>query len=304
MSGDLATAIHEKRRWNYELVVVTYHSRPLVESMFERLPVDLPIVIVDNAQGADGMGELIENRPSARYLTGPGRGYPSGANLGVLSSTYDYVVLVDPDTSPAIDQIDSLVRDLEQDPGLAAVEVMTVEPDGRAELSGGWEPTPLRAFVHAAGLHKLFPTAGLYARPVPGQPLQPEWMSGSCTAVPVRIFRELGGFDESYFVYSDDVEFGRRVREAGLRLRLRTDICMQHLGTGSGEGRPRMLRYRGASMTRYLLRYNTTSRTNAMRVFLSVGLAARIPLCLLRNRRAQVLEHVAYLRGLWFGPPT
>lgn len=301
---DAAVASGLERRWNYELVLVTYHSRSLVESMFERLPVDLPVVIVDNAQGADGMAELIENRPSTRYLLGPGRGYATGVNLGVLSSTYDYVVLVNPDTAPEVGQIDSLVRDLEQDPELAAVEAMTVEPDGRPELSGGWEPTPTRALVHAVGAHKLFPRAGLYARPVPGRPLQLDWISGCCMAVSSRIFRDLGGLDEGYFVYSDDVDFGRRIREAGLRLRLRTDIRMQHLGAGSGESKDRMLQYRGASMTRYLDRYNTPVRTNAMRVFLTAGLSARVPVCVLRRRRAQAREHIAYLRGLWFGPPS
>jgi GT2 family glycosyltransferase len=180
---------------------------------------------------------------------------------------------------------------------------MTVEPDGRAELSGGWEPSPIRALVHAVGLHKLFPRAGLYARPVPGRPLQLDWVSGCCMAVSARIFRELGGLDEGYFVYSDDVDFGRRVRAAGLRLRLRTDICVPHQGAGSGESKDRMLRYRGASMTRYLRQYNGSGRTNAIRIFLTAGLAARVPVCRFRGRHAQAREHVAYLRGLWFGPP-
>jgi len=303
--ADLETREYSRsgRDWAYELVLVTYHSRPLVESLFERLPVDLPIVIVDNAQGADGISELIDGRPATRYLTGPGRGFASGANLGALTSTYDYVIFGNPDSAPEVAQIDSLVRDLEEDPRLAAVDALPIQPDGRPELSGGWEPTPARAFAHAVGAHKLFPRAGLYARPVPGQPIRLDWMSGCCMAVPSRIFRELGGFDESYFLYSDDVEFGRRIRESGMRQRLRTDVCVPHLGAASGESKDRMLRFRGTSMTRYLRRHNTAGATNAIRIFLTAGLGARIPLCRLRGRRVQAQEHISYLRGLWFGPP-
>src|ERR1700712_2818548 len=275
------------RQWTYELVLVTYHSRALVESMYEWLPPDLPIVIVDNARGADGVADLAEDRPATRYLIGSGRGFASGANLGALTSTYEYVIFGNPDSAPEVAQIDSLVRDLEQDPGLAAVDALAMQPDGRPELSGGWEPTPIRALAHAIGVHKLFPRAGLYARPVPGRPLQVDWMSGCCMAVPSRIFRELGGFDESYFLYSDDVEFGRRIRESGLRQRLRTDVCVPHLGAASGESKDRMLRYRGASMPRSLRRHNTAGRMNSMRVFLTAGLMARIPVCRLRGRRVQ-----------------
>ena len=122
-------------------------------------------------------------------------------------------------------------------------------------------------------------------------------------AVPARIFRELGGFDESYFLYGDDVEFGRRIRESGMHQRLRTDVGVTHLGAASGESKDRMLRFRGASMTRYLRRHNSGRRTNTMRIFLTAGLIARIPMCRLRGRHDQAREHLSYLRGLWFGRP-
>jgi GT2 family glycosyltransferase len=292
------------RPWIYELVLVTYHSRALVESMFERLPADLPVVIVDNAQGADGMADLAAMRPATRYLIGPGRGFAAGANAGARTSTYEYLIFSNPDTAPEVAQIDSLVRDLEEDPALAAVDALAMQPDGRPEMSGGWEPTPLRALAHALGVHKLFPSAGLYARPVPGRPLEVDWMSGCCMAVPSRIFHELGGFDESYFLYSDDVEFGRRIRESGLRQRLRTDVHISHLGASSGESKDRMLRFRGASMTLYLRRHNSAGRTNIMRIVLTAGLIMRIPVCRLRGRHAQAREHLSYLGGLWFGAPA
>ena len=79
---------------------------------------------------------------------------------------------------------------------------------------------------------------------------------------------------------------------------------MHHAGAGSGESKDRMLQCRGASMTQCLRRYNGRLRTDSMRVFLTAGLAARVPLCLARRRKAQAREHRAYLRGLWSGPPA
>jgi GT2 family glycosyltransferase len=301
--GDAASAVRERRHWDYEVVLVTYHSRPLVEALLARLPADIPVVIVDNSQGADGMAELTRDLAAVRYLSGPGRGFAVGANLGAFSSAYERVVFVNPDSMPSVGQIDSLVADLDRDPLLAAVGAMTLQPDGRAELSGGWEPSPARALVHALGVHKIFRTAGLWARPVPGRALRLDWMAGSCMAVPLRMFRELGGFNESYFVYGDDVEFGRAIREAGLHQRIRTDLCVPHLGAGSGESKERMLQFRGASMVRYLRRHNSAMRANAIRMLLTAGMVARYPMCRLRGRHAQAQEHAAYLRGLWAGAP-
>jgi N-acetylglucosaminyl-diphospho-decaprenol L-rhamnosyltransferase len=168
---------------------------------------------------------------------------------------------------------------------------------------GGWEPTVRRAVVHALGMHKLVPTAGLWARPVPGRPLVLDWLSGACMAVRRDVFCALGGFDENFFVYSEDVAFGRRVREAGLRQKICTDILVPHVGGGSGEARPRMLQMRGASMVSYVRRHNPGSVVNGIRLALSAGYGARYVLCRLRRRRAEAEEHVAYLRGLWTGAP-
>ena len=51
-----------------------------------------------------------------------------------------------------------------------------------------------------------------------------DWLSGACIAVPRKKLLDLGGWDESFFVYCDDVTLGRTIREAGLRERLRTEL--------------------------------------------------------------------------------
>ena len=293
-----------RRHYEYELVLVTYHSRPLVEALLANLPAALPVVIVDNSQGADGVDEMARARQGTRYLAGPGTGFAAGANLGARSSSYATVVFVNPDSSPCLAQLDSLVAEFDRDPQLAVASATTVLPDGGVEIGvGGWEPSVGRALVHAIGAHKVFPTAGLWARPVPGQPIVLDWVSGACMAVPRQLFCNIGGFDESYFVYNEDVDFGRRIREAGLRQLVRTDLLVPHLGGGSGEGKTRMLQLRGASLMLYVRRHNSYLAVHGIRIALTGGYVGRYASCLLRGRRAQSREHAAYLRGLWTGPP-
>ena len=286
-----------------EVVLVAYRSAALVERLLTDLP-GLPVVVVDNARGADGLADVVARSPGARYLDGPGRGFASGANAGARSSDRDVVVFVNPDSSPTAEQIRDLAAEVAADPGLGAVSATTVLPDGRVEIGvGGWEPTVRRALVHAVGAHKVLPTGGLWARPVPGRPLELDWLSGACMAVRRETFLALGGFDESFFVYNEDVAFGRSVREAGLRNRIRTDVLVPHLGGGSGEGKTRMLRLRGASLVRYVRRHNGAATTLGVRAALTLGYGPRWLLARARRRDALAAEHAAYVTGLWRGAP-
>lgn len=288
----------------YEVVLVAYRSGSLVRALLDDLPAGLPVAIVDNGHGVDGLDEIPARRPATRYLDGPGRGFAAGANLGVATSGSEVVVFVNPDSSPTVEQLDVLVADVVADPNLAAVSATTVGPDGRVEIGvGGWEPTATRALVHAVGAHKLFPRAGLWARPVPGEPIRLDWLSGACMAVRRRTFLELGGFDEDFFVYNEDVAFGRRVREAGMSLRIRTDILVGHLGGGSGDGKSQMLRLRGDSMVRYVRRHGGAASVLGIRLALTMGYAPRWLMCVARGRHGRAREHVSYVRGLWFGAP-
>jgi N-acetylglucosaminyl-diphospho-decaprenol L-rhamnosyltransferase len=289
---------------SFEVVLVTYRSRDLLATMFDRLPDDVPVAVVDNAQGTDGVPQLVAGRKNARYLDGAGEGFAKAANAGARTSTADVVLFLNPDTSPTAAQLRALVADLEGDPRLAAVSATTVRPDGRVELGvGGWEPTAGRALAHALGLHVIFPTAGLNARPEPNKPLDVDWLTGACLAVPRERFLALGGFDESFFVYNEDMAYGRAVRLAGLRQKLRTDILVPHVGGGSGEARTRMFQMRGASMVAYVADHNPPTTVQGLRLALTAGTLARSAVAAARGDKALSAEHRAYVRGLWTGAP-
>jgi N-acetylglucosaminyl-diphospho-decaprenol L-rhamnosyltransferase len=287
-----------------ELVIVTYFSRDLVADLLSSLPEEVPVVIVDNADGADGIADLVAQRPHGRYVVGGGVGFARAANLGARTSTRPYLVFVNPDTRPTYDQLASLVEELAGDDTLAAVAATTVGPDGRVELGvGGWEPTLPRTLVYATGLHSRFPHSGLFARPVPGAPIRLDWLTGACMAVPRARFLALDGFDERFFLYNEDMSYGRRLREAGFRLRLRTDVLVPHAGAGSGGAKATMLQMRGASMMTYLARHNSRSVTQAMRLTLTAGALGRWLVCRLRSRGDAARGFAAYNRGLWRGAP-
>jgi len=303
-SAERRVPVGAARAGGYEVVLVAYRSRDLVAALLARLPAEVPVAVVDNARGVDGVQQVCADRAGTRYLAGQGQGFARAANLGAKTSRARYVVFVNPDSAPTVHQMEALVGDLRADDRLAAAGATTVRPDGRVELGvGGWEPTVGRAVMYACGLHRAFPRAGLFARPVPGRPLELDWLSGACLAVPRERFLQLGGFDEAFFVYNEDMAYGRRVREAGLRMLLRTDLLVPHLGGGSGDARPLMLQMRGASMVRYLSAHHGAPTVTGIRVALSLGALLRCAVAAARGARGAAGEQLAYLRGLWRGAP-
>jgi GT2 family glycosyltransferase len=284
-----------------EVVLVAYRSRPLIEQLLDTLP-GLDVVVVDNASGADGLPDLALTRPGVRYLDGRGSGFARGANLGALSSAGDVVLFVNPDARPSAEVLESLVADVRDDPTCVSSAALNTDEHGRSELgSAGWEPTVPRALVHALGLHKIAPRAGLFARPVPGEPIQVDWTTGSCMAVRRELFADLGGFDESYFVYSEDVAFGRTVRRRGLHQKLRTDLLVPHLSAGSGAPSLEMMRLRGASMARYVRTERGPLRGAGIRAVLAAGYLARVAQQRLRGNEPRAREHLAYVSGVVSG---
>ena len=100
----------------YELVVVSYHSRPQIEGLLADLPAELPLAIVDNASGRDGLRDLTAARPNTRYLDGGGNGFAKAANLGARSTAYEYVIFVNPDARPTLTNLNTLVTTLAEEP--------------------------------------------------------------------------------------------------------------------------------------------------------------------------------------------
>jgi GT2 family glycosyltransferase len=286
----------------YELVVVSYHSRPQVEGLLAELPADLPLVLVDNAGNRDGLAELVAARPNGRYLDGGGNGFAKAANLGARSTTYEYVIFVNPDCRPTQVNLETLVSTVAGAPLLASCAATMVSADGRVEIgTGGWEPSLRRALVHAAGLHKLLPEAGLFARPRPYLPIQVDWTTGACMAVRTSTFLGLGGFDEQFYVYNEDVAFGRAVREKSLVQSLRTDILVRHSAGGSGAPSREMLRLRGASMARYVAQHNSRQVATLIRISLAAGYLTRVLQQLIARNRPRAMEHFSYVLGVLTG---
>lgn len=282
-----------------EVVLVSYRSRRHVEALLQLWGPQVHVAVVDNSGGADDLHELDHAMPHVRYLDGGGQGFARAANLGAFTSEARFVAFVNPDSRPTSDDLLALARGLAADPDAVSHAATVTGHDGDVEIGvGGWEPSIARTAVFAFGLHKRMPTAGIYAKPRLGEQLDLEWTTGACMVVRAQTFRELGGFDESFFVYNEDMSFGRRAREAGLRQVLRADIVVPHGAGGSGAPSNEMLRLRGASFANYVERYHGGLAAKTMRGSMALGYALRSAQRRLQGNDDLAAQYRAYIGGL------
>lgn len=283
-----------------EVVLVSYKSRHHVETLLESWPADLAVVIVDNSADVDGVTELADRFAQVRYLSGGGQGFGRAANSGAFTSKKPYVVFVNPDCRPSSDQLVELVRGIAGEAGAICHAATPITPKGGIEIGvGGWEPSIGRAFIHASGLHKILPLAGLYAHPRLGEHVEVDWVTGTCLAVRREPFREMGGFDEAFFVYSEDVAFGHQARRNGWRIRLREDVTVLHGAGSSGAPSSEMRRLQGASFTTYTNRYTPPAiRAGVIRALYVVGMSGRVVALTVTGRRERAAASRAIIQGV------
>jgi N-acetylglucosaminyl-diphospho-decaprenol L-rhamnosyltransferase len=299
------TAVTSSRRIDFDVVIVGYRSRGEIEGLLGGLPDELPVVLVDNSHDADGLRAFAADRPNTRYLDGGGVGFARAANLGARAAEHDVIVFVNPDTRPTIDTLWAIVDDVRADPTLVSSSPLNVGGDGEPEFGvGGWEPSVARALVHTVALHKLFPHAGLFAKPRLGEPIELDWVTGSCMAVSRAHFEALGGFDDRYYVYNEDMALGHAARAHGLHQRLRTDLTVTHAAGGSGAPSSEMLRLRGASMRRYLLHRKPRLEAVLIADAIGAGFAVRTVLFTALRRTDKARQDAAYVRGILTGRAT
>ncbi|GAA3718468.1 hypothetical protein GCM10022204_43130 [Microlunatus aurantiacus] len=283
-----------------EVVLVSYRSRHHVEELLNGWPPGLAVAVVDNSANSDGLADFVTTRSQVRYLSGNGQGFARGANLGAFTSTKPYVVFVNPDCRPILEQILSLARGVAADENAITHAATPVNHEGGIDLGvGGWEPSIPRSIVHALGIHHVAPSSGLFAHPRVGEHIDVDWVTGTCMAVHLGRFREVGGFDETFFVYCEDTALGHRARQRGWHCVLRDDVLVLH-GTGSsGAPSSEMRRLQGASYATYLRRYGK-SRLQAVTManLYVLGCLWRGIALTVTGRRARAAATWSIVRGM------
>lgn len=264
-------------------VVVNYESGPAlarcVEGLCRQDPAEL--VVVDNGS-VDGSVDRLRGRTPGVHVVDPGAnlGYGAAANRGVAATSAPFVLVCNSDLEVAPGALATLAGALEERSDLAVVGPLVRDPSGARYPSARTFPSMIDAGGHALlGLfapdnrftrayHQTAHAAGTETRPV-------DWLSGACLLLRRRAFEEVGGFDESYFMYAEDVDLCWRLARAGWRAAYVPAAEVTHAqGISTGAHPYRMILAHHRSLLRFAVRSSPGWR-KALLPLVVVGLAVR-----------------------------
>lgn len=253
----------------------------------------LGVLIVDNGS-TDGSRERLEERfPEFSLVsTGENLGYAGGNNVGIrywLDRGKDYIALVNNDVVVRSDFVAPLVAALRTDPrlGLAAPLILRKEEPTKVQ-SAGLDVRILLGLTHLTGANQV--DEGQYdgVRTV-------EFLMGACLCVRRVVFEEVGMLDESFFMYSEEVEFVKRASRAGFRAAVVGHSKIWHKSRTASNRVPGLVLYYG-TRNNILMRRSIASRPQWL-VFAALDLLVRFPRRLIGLRRDPQLRAL-YVRAV------
>ena len=220
-----------------DVVIVTHNSAHVVGDLLDSLPAALDgltadVVVVDNAS-SDQTVKLLDSRDDCRVVRSANVGYAGGINRGVREGAgADAILVLNPDARLHKRSVPPLLEALrEPNTGIVAPQVRS--PEGRLEPSLRRRPTLLRALgLTGTGMPVLSEYVSKpeqYARPH-----VVDWALGAVLLMSRSCFDALSGWDESYFLYSEETDLALRARDIGLLTRYEPRSVAVHIGGQSG----------------------------------------------------------------------
>jgi GT2 family glycosyltransferase len=222
-------------------VVVTHNSASVLPAFLDALPaafgtIEHELIVADN-DSQDGSVEVIrERQPHATVVSSAQNlGYAGGLNAGLeLRVMTGPVLVLNPDVRLAPKAVATMLEALAE-PGVGIAVPRIIGPDGRTQLSLRRDPTVLRAWGEAllgghragrfAALGEMVCDPASYERAC-----APDWATGAVMLISPACEAEVGPWDESFFLYSEETDYAIRARAAGFEIRYVPDASAVHLG--------------------------------------------------------------------------
>jgi GT2 family glycosyltransferase len=185
-------------------------------------------IVVDNAS-TDGSAAAVPGFvPHARLLQNAANvGFGRAVNQATAASSAPQILLMNPDCQLTPAALSTLRAALEEEPSCAVAGPRILDPDGSVQGSARGDPDMLTGmFGRTGALRALLPSLPTAKRNVvvdeaiaAGAPRVVDWVSGACMLIRRSALEAVGGFDERYFLYWEDADLCRRLRQQGYHVR-------------------------------------------------------------------------------------
>lgn len=224
------------------IIVVNWNTKDFLPACLDSIPigcgnVSYEIIIVDNAS-ADGSSEFIKEKyPGIKLIENRiNKGFAKACNQAGRLACGKYLFLLNPDTVLHKNSISGLIGFIEKQSWAGAVGPQLLDGKGKITNSARRFPTMKRVLIRDTVLGKLMPWVklGRLIHIIPlDKPVIVDHVSGGALLTKRELWKELGGMDERFFMFYEDVDLCRCIKEMGYNIFYLPNVKVTHLGGGS-----------------------------------------------------------------------
>lgn len=261
------------------IVIVSWNVRALLEACLESIEaaqgdLKLEVIVVDSGS-VDGSPDLVKLKfPWIKLIVNESNiGFPRGNNIGLERAIGEHILLLNPDTEVFEDALQMMVDYLELNLSVGVVGPQLLNSDGTVQSSRRRFPSLAVGAVESTWIQPFVPDTYLdrfYFRDVAdGAETDVDWLTGACLMVRREVIEQVGLMDEAYFMYSEELDWCRRIKNDGWRIvYLPRARVVHHVGKSSEQAvTERHINFQRAKL-RYFRKYHGRTAAGLLRLIL------------------------------------
>lgn len=277
------------------IVIVSWNTSKELSSCLmsvrDALGDNMQAIVVDNASGDDSVQMVRREFPWVHLIANNDNyGFGKACNMAIRESRGRYIFFLNPDSAIEKDALNSIVEfgDTHPEAGIFGIKVMN--PNGSIQYSCRRFPTLAAGIFRNTILGKFFPK-NAYTRDYlmtdwdHSQTQEVDWVSGCALVIRRETAEELGGFDERFFMYCEDVDLAYRANQKGWKVMYFPGAVSIHARSKSSDKSPNHMIFEfHKSMYKFFKKHYAANSSIIIRMLVPVGLVARTGFFILRNR--------------------
>ena len=212
------------------IIIVNYNVKEFLQNLIHSIEkassnLTKEIFIIDNASDDGSVDFIKEKFPQIKlFANQKNLGFGKANNIGLKEATGKYILLINPDTIVAEDTFEKMIQFFESNKNVGLAGCKILNPDGTLQLACRRSfPGPWTSFTKVTGLSSLFPNSKIFARYNltyldENQIYEVDAISGSFMMMRKEVYVKVGGFDEQFFMYGEDLDLCYRIQKAGYKV--------------------------------------------------------------------------------------
>jgi N-acetylglucosaminyl-diphospho-decaprenol L-rhamnosyltransferase len=271
------------------IIIVSWNVKELLANCLNTIDqgrgeLDLEVIVVD-AGSVDGSPDMVRDQFAWVQLVAESEnvGFPKGNNIGIERAHGRHILLLNPDTEVVGDALSQLVAYLDLNLDVGVVSGMLKNPDGSIQSSRRRFPNFKTAVFESTWFEPLAPRSVLqdyYAEDLPlDKPVDVDWLTGASLMVRHEVIDQVGLMDEGYFMYSEELDWCRRIKDAGWRIVfIPTAVIIHYIGKSSEQAIVRRHIDFNRAKLRYFRKYHGRTQAGLLRLWLLFNYSIQLAL--------------------------